>query len=60
MDGKVGIRTRDALYSSDAIAKKVTSTSKPSATKKPSSAKKAVRNKNLLPPLPTRRRMPAV
>lgn len=40
VDGKVGIRTRDALYSSDAIAKKVTSTSKPSATKKPSSTKK--------------------
>lgn len=39
VDGKVGIRTRDVLYSSEAKAKKVTSTPKPSATKKPSSTK---------------------
>lgn len=40
VDGKVGIRTRDVLYSSEAKAKKVAATPKPSATAKPSSTKK--------------------
>lgn len=39
-DGKVGVRTKDVLYSAKAVATKATSTPKPSATKKPSSTSK--------------------